>query len=172
MAAYLRSLNLPAESSIAIISKNCAHFIIADLAIWMAGHKSVALYPTLDAETASYVLDHSEAKLLFVGKLDTWDEMKRGVPHDLPRIAFPLSPPNDYAKWDDIVAANEPIDDDPSRGPEEIALLCYTSGSTGKPKGVITTFGNMAVAARGAEEDGLRRRRHHRRLEPRGRLET
>jgi long-subunit acyl-CoA synthetase (AMP-forming) len=149
MAAHLRSLGLPRESSIAIVSKNCAHFILADLAIWMAGYKSVALYPTLDAETASYVLDHSEAKLLFVGKLDVWDEMKRGVPDDLPRIAFPLSPPNDYPKWNDIVAANEPITNSPSRAPEETALLCYTSGSTGKPKGVITTFGNMAVAAKG-----------------------
>ena len=149
MAAHLRSLNLPAESSIAIISKNCAHFILADLAIWMAGHKSVALYPTLDAETAAYVLEHSEAKLVFVGKLDVWEQMKPGVPDGLPRIAFPLSPPNDYPKWDEIIAANEPIADDPSRAPEETALLCYTSGSTGRPKGVITTFGNMAVAARG-----------------------
>jgi long-subunit acyl-CoA synthetase (AMP-forming) len=149
MAAHLRSLDLPAESSIAIISKNCAHFILADLAIWMAGHKSVALYPTLDAETASYVLNHSEAKLVFVGKLDVWEQMKPGVPEDLPRIAFPLSPPNDYPKWDDIVAANEPIAGNPSRAAEETALICYTSGSTGQPKGVITTFGNMAVAARG-----------------------
>jgi long-subunit acyl-CoA synthetase (AMP-forming) len=149
MAAYLRSLDLPAASSIAIVSKNCAHFIMADLAIWMAGHASVALYPTLDAETAAYVLEHSEAKLLFVGKLDAWEEIRRGVPQGLPAIAFPLSPPTDYPKWDDIVAANEPIAGNPTRAPEETALLVYTSGSTGRPKGVISTFGNMGTAARG-----------------------
>jgi long-chain acyl-CoA synthetase len=44
MAAHLRSLPLSSGSNIAILSKNCAHFIIADLAIWMAGHVSVALY--------------------------------------------------------------------------------------------------------------------------------
>ncbi|MCC6571202.1 MAG: AMP-binding protein, partial [Chitinophagales bacterium] len=38
MAAYLRSLNLPPQSKIAIISKNCAHWIMSDLAIMMAGH--------------------------------------------------------------------------------------------------------------------------------------
>ncbi|MCO2344570.1 AMP-binding protein, partial [Pseudomonas aeruginosa] len=35
-AAWLRSLDLPAGSRIAIISKNCAHWIVTDLAIWMA----------------------------------------------------------------------------------------------------------------------------------------
>jgi long-subunit acyl-CoA synthetase (AMP-forming) len=152
MAAHLRSLDLPAGSSIAIISKNCAHFILADLAIWMAGHVTVALFPTLDAETTAYVLEHSEAKLVFVGKLDTWDEMKRGVPPELPAIAFPLAPPTDYPKWDDVVAANEPIADSPTRAPEETALLVYTSGSTGTPKGVISTFGNMGTAARGIRQ--------------------
>src|SRR5574342_252348 len=75
IAAYLRSLDLPPRSQVAIASKNCAHFFLSDLAIWMAGHVSVALYPTQDARTVRYILDHSESKLLFVGKLDAWDEM-------------------------------------------------------------------------------------------------
>jgi len=69
MAAYLRALPLEPGSNIAILSKNCAHFVLADLAIWMAGHVSVALYPTLNAETVRQIMEHSEAKLLFVGKL-------------------------------------------------------------------------------------------------------
>ena len=60
MAAHLRSLDLPAGSHIAMISKNCAHFIIADLAIWMAGHASIALYPTLNAETVEDILDRRD----------------------------------------------------------------------------------------------------------------
>ncbi|MEX0603127.1 MAG: AMP-binding protein [Marinobacter sp.] len=40
MAAYLKSLDLPANSRIGIISKNCAHWIMSDWAIWMAGHLS------------------------------------------------------------------------------------------------------------------------------------
>jgi long-chain acyl-CoA synthetase len=69
MATYLKSLNYPAGSNIALISKNCAHWIITDLAIWLAGHVSVPLYPTLNSETVKYILDHSDAKLLFIGKL-------------------------------------------------------------------------------------------------------
>jgi long-subunit acyl-CoA synthetase (AMP-forming) len=147
MAAHLRSLNLPENSHIALISKNCAHFVICDLAIWMAGHATIALYPTLNAETVSYILEHSESRLLFVGKLDDWEEMKEGVPEDMPKIALPLAPPTDYDKWEDIIASQEPISDNPSPPPEQLALMCYTSGSTGKPKGVMHSFGSASIPA-------------------------
>ena len=89
VAAYLRSLELAPGSQIAILSKNCAHFILADLAIWMAGHVSVAIYPTLDADTVEYILAHSESKLIFIGKLDDLDTMEPGIPDDLPGCACP-----------------------------------------------------------------------------------
>jgi long-chain acyl-CoA synthetase len=71
MAAYLKGLE-PAEpgTRIALLAKNSAHWMMADWAIWMAGHVSVPLYPTLAANTVRQILDHSESKLLFVGKLD------------------------------------------------------------------------------------------------------
>ena len=102
MAAHLQSMDLPPRSQIALVSKNCAHWIIADLAIWMAGHVSVPLYPTLNADTVQYILEHSESKLLFVGKLDDWDTMKPGVPADLPCIALPLA--HVLERW--VVEAN------------------------------------------------------------------
>ncbi len=67
MAAHLEALRLPRGSGIAICSKNCAWWILADLAVWMAGHVSVPLYPVLTAATVRYVLEHSQARLLFVG---------------------------------------------------------------------------------------------------------
>ena len=70
MAAHLRSLQFAPGSRIALLGRNSAHWIVADLAITMAGHVSVPVYPTMGAEQARYVLDHSESQLLFVGKLD------------------------------------------------------------------------------------------------------
>jgi long-subunit acyl-CoA synthetase (AMP-forming) len=145
MAAYLRSLDLPANSHIALISKNCAHFIICDLAIWMAGHATIALYPTLNADTVRYILDHSDSKLAFIGKLDDWDETKQGIPDTLPCVALPLSPETDYPRWDTLVAGFKPIMDSPSPPPGQLALMCYTSGSTGRPKGVMHSFGSISV---------------------------
>ena len=149
MATHLKAQGFEPGSKIAIISKNCAHFIIAELAIWMAGYTTVAIYPTANAKTASYVLDHSDAKLVFVGKLDTWHEIEPGVPADMPRIAFPLAPANDYDKWDEVIAKCTPIEGKPGRAPEDLGIIIYTSGSTGTPKGVMHDFGGMSAAARG-----------------------
>ncbi len=147
VAAYIRAQNFPEKSQIAIISKNCAQFLITDVAIWMAGHVSVALYPTLNAETVEYILDHSEAKMLFVGKLDTWEEMKPGVPDDMPLVSYPLSPKNDYTTWNDILKEYEPIEGMPVRDADDMALIMYTSGSTGRPKGVMHSFGALSAGS-------------------------
>src|SRR5574339_96064 len=62
MAAALHALNLPAGSHIAILSKNCAHWLMADLAIMMAGCVSIPIYPTLTASSIQPILEHSDAK--------------------------------------------------------------------------------------------------------------
>lgn len=147
MAGHLKSLDLPPQSQIAIISKNCAHFFMADLAIWMAGHVSVALYPTLARDTVQYILEHSEAKLIFIGKLDEepWAEIQEGLPQDLPCVAFPLAPKTDYPTWDEVAAKAEPIEGKPKRDADDHALIIYTSGSTGRPKGVLHSFRTITV---------------------------
>ena len=67
MANYLKGLGLPEGCKVALLSKNCAHWIIADVAIWMAGYVSVPLYPTLTAGSIKQILDHSESKVIFLG---------------------------------------------------------------------------------------------------------
>ena len=68
MAAHLKSRDFEPGARIAILSKNCAHFFMAELAVWMADGTSVAIFPTESATNVRYVLEHSEASLLFVGK--------------------------------------------------------------------------------------------------------
>ncbi|MFL2569184.1 MAG: AMP-binding protein [Flavobacteriales bacterium] len=150
MAAYLKSLDIPANSKIATLSKNCAHWIISDLAIMMAGHVSVPLYPNLKAESITQILEHSEAKLLFVGKLDDFESMRPGVPKDLPCIAFPFYSEEGYPVWDDLIKDIEPITENVVREPNELATIIYTSGTTGMPKGVMHKFYNFSFATSNA----------------------
>ncbi|MEG0242276.1 MAG: AMP-binding protein [Pseudomonas sp.] len=155
-AHWLRARELPQGSHIALISKNCAHWIIADLAIWMAGHVSVPLYPNLTADSVAHVLEHSEAALVFIGKLDDWPAMAPGIKAGLATISLPLCPegPFDFT-WADLQACS-PIQDDPAPAATDLATIIYTSGTTGLPKGVMHTFGALAFAAtRGTELFGL-----------------
>jgi long-chain acyl-CoA synthetase len=149
VAAYLKGRGHPPGARIAILSKNCAHFIMAEVAIWMAGYTTVAIFPTETAETINYVLTHSEASLLFVGKLDTWEHQKGGVPAGMPCVAFPLAPKTDFDTWDAIVARTQPLAGRPARAADDLAMLIYTSGSTGTPKGVMITFDAFTRAGEG-----------------------
>lgn len=153
MAAHLKAQNLAPGARIAILSKNCAHFIMAELAIWLAGGTTVAIFPTETADTVRYVLEHSEASLLFVGKLDTFDQQLPGIPADLPRIAFPLAPKNSYESWDAVVARTQPLQGKVARAGTDIGILMYTSGSTGQPKGVMHSFARITAAAEGISHD-------------------
>ena len=151
-ANWLRSRELPQGSRIAILSKNCAHWIISDLAIWMAGHVSVPLYPNLGADSVRQVLQHCEAALLFVGKLDDWPAMAPGVPEGVSTIGLPLRPAGEFSfTWDELQACT-PIQDSPKPAADQLATIIYTSGTTGTPKGVMHSFSNYAFAASHATE--------------------
>ena len=149
MAAHLKSLNYGPGARIAILSKNCVHFFMAEIAIWMAGYTTVAIFPTEGPDTVKFVLEHSEASLLFVGKLDIWDKQLPGVPAGLPCIAFPLSPKTSLETWDAITQRTQPVGGKPQRAGKDLAMLIYTSGSTGQPKGVMHSFERISKVSEG-----------------------
>ncbi|MEE2953942.1 MAG: AMP-binding protein [Bacteroidota bacterium] len=151
MASYIKSLNLPVNSKIGILSKNCAHWIMTDLAIMMSGHISVPLYPNLNAGILEKILIHSETKLLFVGKLDNYIDMKPGVPNDIDCITYPFYS-QDYPKWNDLVQDAHPVSENIVRNQMDLATIIYTSGTTGNPKGVMHKFFNFAFATTNAME--------------------
>jgi long-chain acyl-CoA synthetase len=165
MAAHLQSLGLQSGDRVAILSKNTAHWLMSDFAIWLAGGVSVPLYPNLAAPAIRQILEHSDSKLLFVGKLDGWEGMKAGIPAGLSCISHPLSADDakrSYPQWDGIVAKTSPLAGRPVRPGTSLATIIYTSGTTGVPKGTMHSFAAFAWAVQTAlkrfpETEGSRR---------------
>lgn len=142
IASALNGMGLSKGSHVAILAKNCAHWIMADLAIMMAGCISIPIYPTLGAESINEILVHSESKAIIVGKLDDYSQQKSGIP-DIPIIGVELYHIKEKYGWDELVASNEPIKGLIDQKHEDLMTIMYTSGTTGSPKGVMHTVGNF-----------------------------
>ena len=159
VATWLKNLGAaegwPPGSTVAILGKNSAHWILADLAIWMAGYVSVPIYSTFNAQALHYILAHSEARACFVGKLDDTVALKDGIPPSLPLITLPLSPESiNGTPWDSLISTNPPLPGEPPRDGEELCTIIYTSGTTGNPKGVMHKFSSMAWGLKTATKLG------------------
>lgn len=78
-ARFLKDQGFPKQSKIALLSKNCDFWVLADLAIMMSGHVSVPIYPTLKDDSIKPIVEHSESVLVFAGKLDQFEGQKEGL---------------------------------------------------------------------------------------------
>ena len=146
MTNAIHSFKLSPQSNIALLSKNCAHWVLADIAIMMAGHISIPIYASIKADTIQYILEHSGAKAIIIGKLDNYESQKAAI-SNIPKISIELYGINDGKTWETLVQENEPIQDFSMPLPENLFTIIYTSGTTGKPKGVMHTVANFANAS-------------------------
>lgn len=151
IASALNEMGFSKGSHVALLSKNCAHWIMADLAIMMAGCISIPIYPTLGAESINEILVHSESKAIIVGKLDDYSQQKSGIP-EIPIIGVELYDIKEQYGWNELVAKNQAIKGLTDQKDEDLMTIMYTSGTTGSPKGVMHTVGSFSRLLSTAEE--------------------
>ena len=153
--ALLR-LGVKPDDKIALISMaNRTEWNIMDIGILQIGAQNVPIYPTISEEDYAYVLNHSEAKYVFVSCTEVFDKVnavKANTPHLKDVYSFDVL--ENCKNWSEILelgtdTANqnevEKLKDKVK--PDDLATLIYTSGTTGRPKGVMLTHNNVVCNA-------------------------
>ena len=144
LAKGLKSIGLRDNAHIGLISKNCREWIIADMAIMMAGYVSVPFFPSLKGEELEYLIDFGDVDLLFVGKIETWDDIESHLPKEFPLIRFPhyksCSVVDRGEEWFDFINKYDPVQEIHVPKLTDLWTIIFTSGTTGNPKGVELSY--------------------------------
>ena len=144
LATGLKSLNLREGAHIGIYSKNCREWIISDLAIVMAGYVSVPFFPSLNGKELAYIMDYGDVDALFIGKIETWDQIKDDLPEGMPLIKFPhydgCSNVTKGHEWFELIDSHEPMQNPNKPKLSDLWTIIFTSGTTGNAKGVMLTY--------------------------------
>ena len=144
LATGLKSLNLREGAHIGIYSKNCREWIISDLAIVMAGYVSVPFFPSLNGKELAYIMDYGDVDALFIGKIETWDQIKDDLPQGMPLIKFPhydgCSNVTKGHEWFQFIDSHEPMQNPNKPKLSDLWTIIFTSGTTGNAKGVMLTY--------------------------------
>lgn len=142
IAAGLQAIGLQPGDHVAILSRNCCQWILADLAIMMGGMVSVPLYPTIPPDQIRDILVHADVKAMFVGKLEKWDE--RCMPDEVHLIKFPHYAGNAIIPhgmaWEQLLQSSSGNIEPHLPELDELWTILYTSGTTGRPKGVMHNY--------------------------------
>jgi long-chain acyl-CoA synthetase len=145
--AFLEKNGIIPGDKVAILSTNMPNWGIAFFAVTFMGAVAVPILPDFSKTEVANVLEHSEAKAVFISfslisKLEEFKSDCLGL-----RIII-----DDFSS---ILTKNKAFEFDPDAVPDkrytvnesDLASIIYTSGTTGKSKGVMLTHKNISFTA-------------------------
>ena len=114
----------------------------------LAGAVSVPIYPTIDGPKARAVIEHSESKVVVLGKLDDVARYRDCIPSGIEVVTTPDHRLDDARSWDEVCGMGDPSAAFPTLHPDDLMTIIYTSSTTGMPKGVMHSYGTFQEAFR------------------------
>ncbi|MGB0894135.1 MAG: AMP-dependent synthetase/ligase [Parashewanella sp.] len=157
IAQWLASVGINTQDKCAIMSKNCPQWTCVDIGTIKSRAVVVPIYPTSTVEQAAFIVNDSQAKVLFVDDIDTYQQaiaLKAQCPSLQHVIMF-----DDHDKLEENDFCIDSILALPTNASyqseiksrlqasklDDLLTLIYTSGTTGDPKGVMLDLRNIAA---------------------------
>ena len=143
-------MSVEGRDKVAIISKNRPEWLMVDLAVQKIGATLAPIYPTINVNELQFILNDSQAKVIFVNDEELFLKVKSIKDHvpSLQHIFTFEHVPNSVYWRDCLRPATEEklaaIKNISSKiKPSDLATIIYTSGTTGTPKGVMLSHNNI-----------------------------
>jgi long-chain acyl-CoA synthetase len=168
IAAGLESLGIELEQRVAIASSTRYEWVIADLAVMLAGAATTAIYPTTAESDVTYIMADSGSRIVFAeddAQIAKFAANRAALPDVVKVVTFDGTTDGDWViSLADLEAlgaarlAKQPslVDDRIAAiEPHHLATLIYTSGTTGRPKGVRLSHDNWTYEAAAIDAIGI-----------------
>jgi long-chain acyl-CoA synthetase len=150
----LIAMDVAKGDRICILSGTRLEWSLSDYGIVSCGAVTVGIYHSSLASDCAYIINHSDAELIFVENEVQLDKVM-GVRTDLSKLRQIVifdgdsDPANNVLGWEDFLDKGAGVSDEQAAqrgdevGPEDLASIVYTSGTTGVPKGAMLTNNNL-----------------------------
>lgn len=148
LAGWLQQQGVKKGEKVGFMLKNSLAFMELAIGVPMSGAVGVPINFRLDSNGVSYIVNHSDVKLLFID--EAYAPLVQSIETELSQVEKIIvvseeeaeKQPHDYMNYNNLFQT-EPlykpcklVDNDPG-------FIMYTSGTTGKPKGAVLTHKNI-----------------------------
>lgn len=150
-SVMLHKLGVTQSDKVAILSTNMPNWGVAFFGILKLGAVAVPILPDFHNNEIKSIIDHSEAKILFVSE-NLYNKIEKETFETLQTIIlidrFVVVPQGtsqaQLRKLDGNASDTSDTINYPEVGEEDLASIIYTSGTTGSSKGVMLSHKNLA----------------------------
>jgi long-chain acyl-CoA synthetase len=158
-AAALTRVGVKPGDRVIQIAENRYEWIIADLAIHLAGGVHVAVHATLSGPQMAFQILDTGAQIVLLSGLAVAEALSQANVEWPPNVRFysyesiqTTIAGRRLQSWNDAVSQSagtahptgQPVG---TAHPTDLATILYSSGTTGEPKGVMLSHGNLASNA-------------------------
>lgn len=150
-SVMLHKLGVTQSDKVAILSTNMPNWGVAFFGILKLGAVAVPILPDFHNNEIKSIIDHSEAKILFVSEnlynkieKETFETLQTIILIDRFVVVPQGTSQTQLRKLDGNASYTSDTINYPEVGEEDLASIIYTSGTTGSSKGVMLSHKNLA----------------------------